>query len=452
MQWLNKLRNARTNPTADTAISSPSVAEPIAETVPRPEDDPNFVDVKQLIQTLSLEELCQTAEDYFRDIPSPMSLIIKPLRVPNEAPHHLIRFCQVVEGLDLWPNHVVLDFGAGPGWASRLMTQMRCKVILTDVSPSALNIARALYEQLPPLGTVPPPTFLPFDGRHLDVPDASVDRIFCFDAFHHVPNPTEIIHEMGRILAPGGIAGFSEPGPDHSKSAASQYEMQNYRVVENDVHIEQIWADAQAAGFDDLRIAVYYVPPFHLNLTEFNEFLAGGPPLDRFAQTVRGEMQGARLFFLTKAGGVSDSRSAPDGLRCQMHVTMDTEKGTNASAGSGVAELTNTGTSAWRTVQESETETPYSVPSGTVLVGVHLLDASGKLIEIDFARASVRQDGVSVLPGESVRVPFTLPPLPAAVAAPGTAYRLAFDLVSEDMRWFADIAGGAPAVVVERQA
>ena len=35
----------------------------------------------------------------------------------------------------------------------------------------------------------------------------SVDRIVCFDAFHHAPNPRAVIREFGRVLADGGIAG-----------------------------------------------------------------------------------------------------------------------------------------------------------------------------------------------------------------------------------------------------
>jgi ubiquinone/menaquinone biosynthesis C-methylase UbiE len=87
-----------------------------------------------------------------------------------------------------------------------------------------------------------------FDGHRIDLPDASVDRIFCFDAFHHVPNPTQVMRELGRVLRPGGIAGFSEPGRHHSKGARSQYEMKNYTAIENDVVMEEVWTWARAAG------------------------------------------------------------------------------------------------------------------------------------------------------------------------------------------------------------
>ena len=59
----------------------------------------------------------------------------------------------------------------------------------------------------------------------------------CLDAFHHVPNPGLVLAELSRVLKEGGIAGFAEPGPEHSKSPQSQYEMKTFKVVENDVNV-----------------------------------------------------------------------------------------------------------------------------------------------------------------------------------------------------------------------
>lgn len=135
----------------------------------------------------------------------------------------------------------VLDFGASTCWTTRCLTQLGCAVTAVDVSATALAIGRELFRVLPLVGARPEPTFLVFDGRHIDLPDESVERIACVDAFHHVPNPAEVLAELGRVLRPGGIAGFSEPGPNHSKAAHSQFEMKNFTVVENDVVMADIW-------------------------------------------------------------------------------------------------------------------------------------------------------------------------------------------------------------------
>ena len=39
---------------------------------------------------------------------------------------------------------------------------------------------------------------LPFDGHRLELDDESVDRVACNDAFHHVPNPGEVLAEFAR--------------------------------------------------------------------------------------------------------------------------------------------------------------------------------------------------------------------------------------------------------------
>ena len=123
----------------------------------------------------------------------------------------LINFAVVLQGLQLCPGMTVLEFGAGTCWAARMLTQLGCKVIACDVSATALQIGREHYNRNGPFGDQPAPEFLHFDGRRIDLADGSVDRVICLDAFHHVPNPDEVLLELARVLGPGSIAGFAEP-------------------------------------------------------------------------------------------------------------------------------------------------------------------------------------------------------------------------------------------------
>ena len=127
-----------------------------------------------------------------------------------------------------------------------------------------------------------------FDGTRIDLPDASVDRIVCFHAFHHVPNPANAIAEFARILAPGGLAAFAEPGPTHSRAAQSQFEMRTYAVVENDVDVHHLWRIAREHGFVDLRLAVFQTGlPFEVSLDRFEDFLRGGDTCAEWVADVR---------------------------------------------------------------------------------------------------------------------------------------------------------------------
>jgi ubiquinone/menaquinone biosynthesis C-methylase UbiE len=159
------------------------------------------INPKDLINALSVEELCATAEDYYRQIHDPTTQMTKPFA-----------FLQ---------------------WLSRFLAQMHCYTISVDASLTALEIGKRLFRELPVLGeAIAEPRFVLFNGHTIDVADESIDRIVCFDTFHHVPNQTQVLREFFRVLKWGGVAGFSEPGRGHSQSPQSQYEMRNYRVLE----------------------------------------------------------------------------------------------------------------------------------------------------------------------------------------------------------------------------
>ena len=43
------------------------------------------------------------------------------------------------------------------------------------------------------------------DAARLDLPDSSVDMIFCHQTLHHLPNQIEAVRELYRVLKPGGV-------------------------------------------------------------------------------------------------------------------------------------------------------------------------------------------------------------------------------------------------------
>ena len=418
------LADTTADTTADTAPAEPP--PPMENNTGRSEEakGADFIDVRRLMQELSVEELCETAEEYFSSLTDWTHLQSKPFGFVQEVPHVLIRFSTLLQGLALGPNMTVLDFGSGPGWATHYLTQLGCRIIALDVSETAHKISQARFAQQPVFGDHPAPRFLTFDGRRIDLPDASVDRIFCHDAFHHVPNPGEVLEEMSRVLASGGIAGFAEPGPSHSRALVSQTEMRNYKVVENDIRIEEIWAQAQKAGFTDIRLAVLYTPLYQMPLPEFQDFLANGSAVEKYAQTVCAYMQEHRVFFLYKGPFIRDSR-LNEGLKAAIEMTLT--PGGVVSAGQTLtiqAKITNRGEARWRT-REGEI--------GSVHFGAHLYDTDGRQTVADYARYPLRPDGgeTPVEPGESVTLSVTAP------APPAGNYQIGFDMVSHGVCWFA---------------
>jgi SAM-dependent methyltransferase len=395
---------------------------------PPPPAGPGFVDVKDLLATLSVEELARTADEYFQRIQNVDAYLAKPFFNAADAADLLVAFCHVVSGLNLWRPTTILDFGAGTCWSTRCLVQMGHAVTAVDVSPAALEIGRQLFRRLPVVGHHAEPSFLIFDGHRFDLPDASVERIVCLNAFHHVPNQAEVLREMARVLRPGGIAGFSEPGEGHSRSEQSQYEMRHFTVVENDIVIEDVERLARDAGFERLAMTVFDSRPYLLDWPAYRDLMAGGVAAERYVDFVRVAASDRHAFFLYKPGQErADSRQG-EGLSGAVRIVLEEPRVSAGGVLAGEAEVTNTGGNAWL---------PSDAPFGPVFVGVQLLARDGRAAPRDFERVRLPH---GVAPGESARFRFTLP------APPPGEWRLTFDLVSERVCWFKE-HGAAPAFV-----
>ena len=291
-------------PSSFTALGSKLHEElsPAGLAVGGESSDHPSTDVAQVVAGTSIDALNRKADEYFAGLTDWEHHLAKPFSSAEETPQLLMNAATLLQALRLKPGATILDFGSGTVWLSRFLTQLGFRVILLDVSETALRIARELYVRLPPIGDRPVPQFLPFDGRHINLPDGRVDRIVSFDAFHHVPNPDEVLREFSRVLRPGGLAGFVEPGPRHSRSSMSQFEMRTYGVVENDVNVRGIWRTAQTCGFSDMKLVVFHNPPFHVSLEEYEDLLAGGPTCERWLTSTRGFLRHVRSFVLAKEG------------------------------------------------------------------------------------------------------------------------------------------------------
>jgi SAM-dependent methyltransferase len=381
--------------------ASPLSSAPLVSRLPPPTD-------------AELEAWNKAAEDYFASLTTWEHHLAKPFSQVEETPTLLASVAVLLQALRLTPGMTVLEFGAGSGWLSRFLTQMGCRAILLDVSATALNIAREHYRRQPVIGEPPEPEFLPFDGRRIDLPDRSVDRIVCFDAFHHAPNPDEVIREFGRVLCAGGVAGFVEPGPRHADAPRSRFEADTYGVVERDVDVHDIRRAAQASGFADLRMCVFHATPHHVSLREYEEILAGGPAGEAWLASTRTFLRPVRSFYLVKAGSErADSRSAA-GLACEIRASI--------AEGAIDASVTNAGTATWL---------PWGTTPGGVGLGAHVYDDAGTLVSFDFHVEPLTIPPREIVPGEVVTRRFVLPPL-----APGR-YRVELDLVASDVIWFA---------------
>jgi SAM-dependent methyltransferase len=384
-----------------------------------------MIDVKQLMRSLTQEELLAAAEAYYSSIPDPTFQLAKPFASVDGCPALLEGFAKLLRDGRYLPGHRVLEFGAGSCWAGRLLNQLGMAVTSLDVSPSALALGQRLAREQPVVGRQPPHDFLIYDGTRIDRPDRSFDRIFCFDAFHHVANPEQTLAEFARVLDDGGIASFSEPGPRHSLTAESQREMRDHKVIENDIVIEEVWEAAQAAGFTDIRFSLQTEMSMQLGFDDFRTFRQGG--LDEAAaaalqQRILVHNRNVTVFHLVRGAlSQTDSRTR-EGLVADIKV--EKMEALPMSGGRRKVRLTvlvrNISGRLWR---RSGTE------PGCVNLGVRQLDQGGQLVDQDYFRHRFL---VTDMPaGESALTSVDLP-------IPAESERAVFELeiVSEGVCWF----------------
>lgn len=384
----------------------------------------------EVIAGASIAEHCARAEQYFQQVEEPDRLLTKPFVSLNETPLLLYRLGLLLAGLKVAPTMRVLDFGAGTCWVSGILAGLQCHVICVDPSETALNLGRRLFADRPPPAGIDSPQFLRFDGETLPVASASVDRIICFDALHHVPNPGRILAEFHRVLKDGGLAGFSEPGRQHSQSPVSQYEMLHYGVIENDIKLEDVKRLADEAGFSQLLAAAESGFETWLDFSEAQQVWNQHTLPERWTTANLHSFHGRATFVLQKGQYLPDSRLA-EGLAGELHVAPDDIE---VRAGEPLAfdvTVRNTGSARWLA---------HNTPDiGAVKIGAKVRLASAAASAPDVHRTHLPHD---LDPGQTCVVPVEM-----CLTEPG-AYDVTLDLLDEQVVWFETLGLRPPTLHV----
>jgi ubiquinone/menaquinone biosynthesis C-methylase UbiE len=175
--------------------------------------------------------------------------------------HHVLRVAiNDLHGLfsDTLPeNPVLLDAGCGQGKSFGHLRQTFApqRLIGVDADPHSLELSGAeaarlgLHVEL--IGS---------DCATLNVPDASVDLLFCHQTFHHLVEQEKALAEFYRVLKPGGYLLFAESTeayidtwvirwlfrhPMHVQKSAAQYLQmirgQGFEFGERNVSYPYLW-------------------------------------------------------------------------------------------------------------------------------------------------------------------------------------------------------------------
>jgi len=115
--------------------------------------------------------------------------------------------CRALTG-NLPPTGRVLDIGGGPGRYAIWLAQHGYRVVLADLSPALLEVARAQVAESGMSAMVE--AIVEADARDLSPwADASFDAVLSLGPFYHLSNAADrdrAAQEMYRVVRPGGIA------------------------------------------------------------------------------------------------------------------------------------------------------------------------------------------------------------------------------------------------------
>lgn len=196
--------------------------------------------------------------------------------------HHVLRVAindlRELFGESLPQDPVLLDAGCGQGKSFAHLRQAFApqRLIGVDADPHSLELsaeeAARLNLHVELIGS---------DCATLNVPDASVDLLFCHQTFHHLVEQEKALAEFYRVLKPGGYLLFAESTeayidtwvirwlfrhPMHVQKSAAQYlEMirgQGFEFSEQNVSYPYLWW-SRSADFGLLeRLGLLKPKPF----------------------------------------------------------------------------------------------------------------------------------------------------------------------------------------------
>ncbi len=201
---------------------------------------------------------------------------------------------ELLRTADLQPGARVLDVGCGTGLIARRAAEIVGQdgsVAGLDLSPDMIAVARSA-----PASDGAPIEWYEDDATVLPFPDGSFDVVLCQMALMFIEDRLAALHEMHRVLAPGGRVLITTPGPiqpafelmeqaivDHISPDLAGFVRMVFSLHDPEVHRTLL----KDAGFEDpttrIYTATFDLPApaeflwQYINLTPMAPFVANAP-------------------------------------------------------------------------------------------------------------------------------------------------------------------------------
>ena len=137
-----------------------------------------------------------------------MSVFNQSMQMQASDIHRVCYEIDIIESTLSLDGQTILELGCGAAFLTRLISSsgQNRKVIAAEVD-KIQHDKNLLIDDLPNV------TFIEAGAQSLPMEDNSIDTVFMFKSFHHVPVDLmpQALSEIKRVLKPGGLAYISEP-------------------------------------------------------------------------------------------------------------------------------------------------------------------------------------------------------------------------------------------------
>jgi ubiquinone/menaquinone biosynthesis C-methylase UbiE len=164
-----------------------------------------------------------------------------------DTTRELVRQCHI------GPDSYVLDVGCGAGATpSYLARDVGCRVVAVDLREGMIARARERARRERVEEGI---EFRVADARDLPFENCLFDAVLCESVATFVEEKQQVVHELVRVLKPGGYVGLNEEIWIETPPASLAKEVKHIFSVEPDVPTEGDWrAMLEQAGLQDLVV------------------------------------------------------------------------------------------------------------------------------------------------------------------------------------------------------
>lgn len=162
------------------------------------------------------------------------------------------------------PSKSLLEVGCGMGTDSLILAQNGLQVTGMDLAQAHLHLAKQLFDLYGENGH-----FVEGNAEYLPFPSESFGGVYSFGVLHHTPHTATAIHEIYRVLQPGGravIMLYNWWSLNNLAHAITRRGFENARKIDdsdNDAPVTQRFSRKQVrqmcSMFSDCRIRIEYL-------------------------------------------------------------------------------------------------------------------------------------------------------------------------------------------------